>query len=211
MPKLKISPSILSVDFADLKGELKKVSAADWLHIDIMDGHFVPNITIGPLVVKAIKKRINIPLDVHLMVESPERFISDFVAAGSDLLSVHIEAVKEKATDIIRQIKFLGAKAGIALNPQTPLSMIEQLFSEIDLVLLMSVQPGFGGQEFKEEVIDKIKQLREKWQGDIEIDGGINLSNFEKVVEAGASVLVAGSAIFRAKEPSEVIKEMRKG
>ncbi len=211
MPKLKISPSILSVDFADLKGELKKVSAADWLHIDIMDGHFVPNITIGSLVVKAIKKRINIPLDVHLMVESPERFISDFVAAGSDLLSVHIEAVKEKATDIIRQIKFLGAKAGIALNPQTPLSMIEQLFSEIDLVLLMSVQPGFGGQEFKEEVIDKIKQLREKWQGDIEIDGGINLSNFEKVVEAGASVLVAGSAIFRAKEPSEVIKEMRKG
>ena len=165
MPKLKIAPSILSANFADLRGELRKISNADLVHIDVMDGHFVPNITFGPLVVKAVKKETGIPLDVHLMIEEPAKFISDFISAGADLVSVHIEATKEKSLEIIEQIKSLRAKAGIALNPQTPLSAVEDIISEVDFVLLMSVQPGFAGQRFREEVIPKIKQLRREWKG----------------------------------------------
>ncbi len=214
MLKIKVAPSILSADFADLKGELKKINNADLVHIDVMDGHFVPNITFGPLLVKTIKKETVIPLDVHLMIEEPEKFISDFVSAGADLLSVHIEVIKQNASEVIGQIKSLGVKAGIALNPQTPLSAVESLLSEVDFVLLMSVQPGFAGQKFKQEVIPKIKQLRRRWKGDIELDGGINLTNFRDVIKAGANILVAASAIFSEtyrgeREPQKIIKEMK--
>lgn len=206
---IKIAPSILAADFADLKGELKKIDNADLVHIDVMDGHFVPNITFGPLLVKAIKKETTIPLDVHLMIEEPERFIQDFISAGADLVSVHIEAVKQNILEIIGQIKSLGAKAGIALNPSTSLSTIESLLPEADFVLLMSVQPGFAGQKFKQEVIPKIRQLRKKWKGDIEVDGGINRENFKDVILAGANILVAASAIFSQTEPQMIIKEMK--
>ncbi len=206
---IKIAPSILAADFADLKGELKKIDNADLVHIDVMDGHFVPNITFGPLLVKAIKKETTIPLDVHLMIEEPERFIQDFISAGADLVSVHIEAVKQNILEIIGQIKSLGAKAGIALNPSTSLSTIESLLPEADFVLLMSVQPGFAGQKFKQEVIPKIRQLRKKWKGDVEVDGGINRENFKDVILAGANILVAASAIFSQTEPQMIIKEMK--
>ncbi|OQX54673.1 MAG: ribulose-phosphate 3-epimerase [Candidatus Omnitrophica bacterium 4484_213] len=214
MPKFKIAPSILSANFADLRGELRKISNADLVHIDVMDGHFVPNITFGPLVVKTVKKEAAIPLDVHLMIEEPTKFISDFISAGADLVSVHIEAAKEKSLEIIGQIKSLRARAGIALNPQTPLSAVEDIISEVDFVLLMSVQPGFAGQRFREEVIPKIKQLRREWKGDIEVDGGINRENYRDVIQAGANILVAASAIFseacrEGKEPQVIIKEMK--
>jgi ribulose-phosphate 3-epimerase len=199
--KKLVAPSILAADFANLENELKAVAAAgaDWIHVDVMDGHFVPNITIGVPVVESLKKVTSLPLDVHLMIDRPERFIEDFVKAGSDYLTIHVESTAHPL-EVLRNIRALGAKPGITLRPGTPLSAIEALLPEVDLVLVMTVEPGFGGQSFMENQVEKmerLKVLREKngWSYLIEVDGGVNEKTFRQCKDA--DVLVAGSYIFR--------------
>ena len=199
---IKLAPSILSADFARLLEDVKKVEKAgcEYLHIDVMDGHFVPNITIGPLVVKSLRKDVNMVFDTHLMIENPDNYIKDFVDAGSDIIVVHQEACKHLHRTI-QNIKSYGVKAGVSLNPATPIESIKHVLNEIDMVLIMTVNPGFGGQSFIEDMIPKIKELKalidEKGLNiDIQVDGGIKPDNVKKVVEAGANVVVAGSAIF---------------
>jgi ribulose-phosphate 3-epimerase len=211
MSKL-IAPSILSADFANLERELKAiaVAGADWVHVDVMDGHFVPNLTIGVPVVESLKKVSPLPLDVHLMIDRPERFIADFVKAGSDYLTIHVESTK-KPHEVLREIRHLGAKPGITLRPGTPLAEIMPYLSEVDLVLVMTVEPGFGGQSFMVDQVPKMKALREERERRglkylIEVDGGVN----EKTVHQckDADVLVAGSYVFRNdyKEAIEFLK-----
>eukprot|EP00271_Cylindrocystis_brebissonii_P013297 TRINITY_DN33029_c0_g1_i1.p1 TRINITY_DN33029_c0_g1~~TRINITY_DN33029_c0_g1_i1.p1 ORF type:complete len:284 (-),score=70.84 TRINITY_DN33029_c0_g1_i1:849-1700(-) len=214
-----VSPSILSADFAQLGAQVKAVEEAgcDWIHVDVMDGRFVPNITIGPLVVEALRPVTDLPLDVHLMIVEPELRVPDFIKAGADIVSVHCE---QQATihlhRTINQIKGLGAKAGVVLNPGTPLSAIEYVLDFVDLVLIMSVNPGFGGQGFIESQVRKIKELRalcnEKgvnpW---IEVDGGVGPANAYKVIEAGANAIVAGSAVFKASSYKDAIAEIKAG
>ncbi|XP_021891870.1 ribulose-phosphate 3-epimerase, chloroplastic [Carica papaya] len=212
-----VSPSILSANFAKLGEQVKAVELAgcDWIHVDVMDGRFVPNITIGPLVVDALRPVTNLPLDVHLMIVEPEQRVPDFIKAGADIVSVHCE---QSATihlhRTLNQIKSLGAKAGVVLNPATPLTTIEYVLDVVDLVLIMSVNPGFGGQGFIESQVKKISDLRrmcvEKgvnpW---IEVDGGVGPSNAYKVIDAGANALVAGSAVFGAKDYAEAIRGIK--
>lgn len=195
-----VAPSILSADFANLEKELKAIAAAgaDWVHVDVMDGHFVPNITIGIPVVRALKKVSSLPLDVHLMIEKPERYIEDFVKAGSDYLTIHVEAT-DKPREVLQKIRSLGARAGLTLRPGTPIEEILPLLDEVDLVLVMTVEPGFGGQSFLHDQVEKIKQLKVvRMQKNlnylIEVDGGVN----DKTVNAccDADVMVAGSYIF---------------
>ena len=206
---MKIAPSILSADFANLSIALDQCEQgeADQIHVDVMDGHFVPNITIGPGVVEDIRKRTELPLDVHLMIENPEMYISQFVQAGSDLITIHVETC-ENLSMVIRQIKESGAKAGVTLKPGTSLEEIENVISEVDLILIMSVEPGFGGQEFIPETLDRVRKikkmiaaLQERNSPEISVDGGVKLSNAKKIVEAGADILVIGSAIFETKDP----------
>lgn len=210
MRKILIAPSLLSANFANLREEVKRVedAGADWLHIDVMDGHFVPNITIGPVVVRAIKKIAGAPLDVHLMIENPQDYVEAFVKAGSDIITFHIEAVKEPGS-VISLIKKFGRKAGISIKPNTKVSTINSILDKIDLVLVMSVEPGFGGQDFIDSAIPKIKELRQIYQGDISVDGGINDENAVSVKEAGATILVAGSFIFSAKDARDAIRRLR--
>ena len=211
---VKIAPSILSADFAALAEEVAKVEEhADLLHFDVMDGHFVPNITVGPIVVEAVRKRTKLPLDVHLMIQAPERYIETFAQAGSDYLTVHVEACPHLHR-VIQQIKEAGAKAGVALNPSTPLSLIEYVLEDVDLILVMSVNPGFGGQRFIPFAIKKIEDLKQKleclpWRPEISVDGGIKVDNCRAVAQAGATVLVAGSAIFATSDPKAAIQRMR--
>lgn len=207
----RVAPSILSADFSCLLDEVKRMedAGADWLHIDVMDGHFVPNITMGPLIVQALSGRVSLFLDVHLMVENPGDFLSDFYKAGAQMLTVHAEACTH-LHKVIQSIKELGCKAGVALNPSTPLHCLEYVLHELDLVLIMSVNPGFAGQEFIYAVLPKIKALAEEKRRrglslDIQVDGGINEDTYLHVLEAGAEVLVAGSALFKAPEPSKLI------
>ncbi|MCH8012038.1 MAG: ribulose-phosphate 3-epimerase [Candidatus Marinimicrobia bacterium] len=206
---MKIAPSILSADFANLSIALDQCERgeADQIHVDVMDGHFVSNITIGPGVVKDIRKRTGLPLDVHLMIENPEMYIPQFIQAGSDLITVHVETCENLST-VIRQIKESGAKAGVTLKPGTSLKEIENVISEVDLILIMSVEPGFGGQEFIPETLDRVRKikkmiaaLQERNSPEISVDGGVKLSNANKIVEAGADILVIGSAIFATKDP----------
>ena len=212
----KISPSLLSADFCNLNRDIHMLESAgaDLLHIDVMDGHFVPNITIGIPVVEAIKKNSSIPCDVHLMIEKPERYVDDFVKAGADYLTVHAEACTHLHRTL-QHIRILGCKSGVALNPHTSLSVIEEVLEEIDLVLIMSVNPGFGGQSFISNALSKIKRLKrmimEKGYNhiEIEVDGGIKLNNIQEVAEAGADIIVSGSGIFNGK-PAETIAEMKK-
>lgn len=209
---IKVSPSLLSADFSCLGEEIKKVEAAgaDFLHIDVMDGHFVPNITIGPVVVKNIRKVTKLPLDVHLMIENPQNFIDSFVESGSDMITLHIETIN--ASDYRLQaerLKKKKIKLGISLNPATPLEKIEGLLESCDFVLVMSVNPGFSGQEFIPEVILKIKRLGSIFKGDIFVDGGINQETAKLVVEAGANVLAAGSYIFKSKDYKEAIRRLK--
>ncbi len=212
---VRIAPSILSSDFSRIGEEIKSAekAGADLIHVDIMDGHFVPNITIGPPVVKAIRKVTDLPLDVHLMIEDPDRFIDSFAEAGADIITVHSEA----STHLHRSVDFIkssGKKAGVSLNPATPLNVLDFILSEIDMVLLMSVNPGFGGQKFIPQTIDKIKMLkaiiREKGVSvDIEIDGGVNDKNAGSLVKEGADILVMGSAFFNSKDYAELIRTVR--
>lgn len=210
--KIKVAPSILSADFGCLGEEIKRVAAAgaDMIHIDVMDGHFVPNITIGPVVVKDIRKITKLPLDVHLMIENPEKYVDAFVKAGSDMITLHVETVKK--AELIRQKKKLrakGVKLGISLNPDTPLSRIKGLLRIVDFVLVMSVNPGFGGQGFIPSVLPKIKKLRSIFAGDISVDGGINDAVAKEVIAAGANILAAGSYIFAAKDQKSAIERIR--
>lgn len=213
----KIAPSILSADFANLERDIKIVEqgGADLLHVDVMDGHFVPNITIGIPVVASIKKISKIPLDVHLMIENPGDYVEKFIAAGADYLTVHVEAATHLHR-IIQSIKANGAKAGVSLNPHTPLSSIEEVLQDLDMVLIMSVNPGFGGQSFIPQTLNKVvrinKMLAERGlkNVEIEIDGGVKLENIKKVANAGVDILVSGSGIFGAENPAARIQEMKK-
>lgn len=231
--KITIAPSILSCDFSRLEEEVRRIeqSGADIIHIDVMDGLFVPNITIGPVVVGAIKRVTKLPLDVHLMIEEPHRIIKAFIDAGSDIITIHAEAYPLKAVsrqlsairkgtsrtvdkiddgrikEALRQIKSCGKKSGLSLNPDSPFC-IKGVLDEVDMILIMSVHPGFGGQEFIEGVLPKIQEARKFYSGDIEVDGGINDKNAASVIAKGANVIVAGSYFFSAKDPKEAVKKL---
>ena len=227
-----VAPSILSADFSRLGEEVKKIedAGADMVHIDVMDGCFVPNITIGPVVVAAIRKVTDLPLDVHLMIEEPHKFIKEFNDAGSDIITIHAEAygasdIKPQALNkgasksitkidepkirkALQQIKALGKKAGVSLNPDSPFC-VKNILDEVNMILIMSVHPGFGGQKFIEGVVPKIKEARRFYSGDIEVDGGINDKNVKSVTSAGANIIVAGSYFFGASDPKDAVKKLR--
>ena len=213
---IKIAPSILSADFTRLGQDVRMVedAGADLIHIDVMDGHFVPNITIGPLVCASLKPIARVPLDVHLMIENPDLYAPEFIKAGASIVTIHVEATKHLHRSV-HLTKSLGAKVGVALNPATPLTALDFILPDLDMVLLMTVNPGFAAQAFIPAVLDKIVSLREhcKKEGldiDIEVDGGINAETAKLVVDAGANVLVAGNAIFKAKDPMAALGEIRK-
>lgn len=210
-----IAPSILSADFARLGEEIKAVEAAgaDWIHIDVMDGHFVPNITIGPLVVKAARQSTRLPLDVHLMIENPDRYIKDFADAGADLLAVQVETCMHLHRTV-QMIRECGARPGVVLNPTTSLATIEWIIEDVEFVMLMSVNPGFGGQQFIPSTLEKIRQLRAMIEKHglstlIEIDGGVNRTTIADIATAGADVFVAGSAIYGTPDYEAAIREFR--
>ncbi|SCH13049.1 MULTISPECIES: ribulose-phosphate 3-epimerase [unclassified Romboutsia] len=213
---IKLAPSILSADFARLLEDVKKVENAgcEYLHIDVMDGHFVPNITLGPGIVKSLRKDVKMVFDAHLMIENPDNYIKEFVNAGCDMIVVHQEACKHLHRTI-QNIKSYNIKAGVALNPATPIESIKHVLDDVDMVLIMTVNPGFGGQSFIEGMIPKIKELKEiidsrNLSVDIQVDGGIKPENVHKVVDAGANVIVAGSAIFNSDNIEETVKLFRK-
>lgn len=213
---VKIAPSILSADFARLGEDVTAAekAGADLIHVDVMDGHFVPNITIGPLVVKAVKKIAKLPLDVHLMIENPDDYVNEFAQSGSDMITVHAEATVHLHRTI-QNIRECGVKAGVSVNPATPLSNIEIVLPYVDMVLIMSVNPGFGGQEFIPDSLPKIRQLKKmiderKLNVEIEVDGGVNTDNVADVVKAGADIVVMGSAFYNSEDYAETVKTVRK-
>lgn len=212
---IKIAPSILSADFSRLGEEIKAIdlAGADYVHVDVMDGHFVPNITIGPLVVEAIRPMTHLPLDVHLMIENPDQYIPEFARAGADIIVVHVEAVRHLHRTI-QLIKSLGKKAGVSLNPATSLTSLDIILPELDLVLLMTVNPGFGGQSFIESSLPKIAELRQRIDRlglpiELEVDGGVKVDNIKQVAAAGADVFVAGSAVFGAADYRATIAQLK--
>ena len=217
MKTKKIAPSLLSANFSNIEKDIKilEEGGADLLHLDVMDGHFVPNITFGPFIIKAIKDVANIPLDVHLMIENPGDYVDAFCDAGADYLTVHVEAAPHLHR-VIQQIKAKGVKAGVSLNPHTPLSAIEEVLGDLDMILIMSVNPGFGGQSFIENTIDKLRRLKKMLiahgvyqQIEVNVDGGIKLANIKEVSDAGCDVFVSGSGIFKADDPQEMIRKMK--
>ena len=204
MKKIQISPSILSADFSQLGNEIKRLEegGADMIHVDVMDGHFVPNLTIGPPVIKALRKQCSIKFDVHLMISPVHKYIEAYADAGADIITIHPEAT-ENLEESISKIKSLNKKVGVSLNPESKLDLITNYLEKIDLVLIMSVNPGFGGQKFMPEVLDKVKQLKEiksksNMNFDIEIDGGINFDNCQSAIDAGANILVSGTTVFKS-------------
>ncbi|QED47494.1 ribulose-phosphate 3-epimerase [Cytobacillus dafuensis] len=212
---VKIAPSILSADFSKLGEEIKDVEkgGADYIHVDVMDGHFVPNITIGPLIVEAIRPVTKLPLDVHLMIENPDQYIEAFAKVGADYITVHVEACRHLHRTI-HHIKSFGVKAGVVLNPATPVSTIEHVMDDIDMVLLMTVNPGFGGQKFISSVLPKITAVKEMAYAkgldiEIEVDGGVNEETAKQCIEAGANVLVAGSAVYNQQDRAKAIAAIR--
>ena len=219
MKKIQISPSILSADFSQLDKEIKRLEdgGADMIHVDVMDGHFVPNLTIGPPVIKALRNHTRLPFDVHLMIKPVHKYIKDYAKAGADIITIHPEAT-DNLNDSIKHIKELGKKVGVSLNPETKIDIIKKSLKEIDLILIMSVHPGFGGQEFIPEVLSKIKELKhiklnENLKFDIEVDGGIDFNNSKLVIEAGANILVSGTTIFKnnngdIKKNIEILKSI---
>jgi len=214
MPGMKIAPSILSADFSRLKDEIQSVEAAgaDWLHVDVMDGHFVPNITIGPVVVEWIRKVTRIPLDVHLMITDPDKYAPEFIKAGADWVSIHPDTCADPNASL-QTIRELGARASIAVNPDVSLKQVEACFPDIDMILMMTVFPGFGGQAFIPSVVPKIEAVRKiiderKLTALVEVDGGIKTDNIALVVRAGAEVIVSGSGIFKTPDYAETIRQM---
>jgi ribulose-phosphate 3-epimerase len=210
---LKIAPSILSADFGRLAEEVGAIASADYVHVDVMDGHFVPNLTIGPVVVEAVRRATRLPLDVHLMIEDAERWVAAYAHAGADLIGVHVEACPHLHRTL-HQIRDLGKRPCVVLNPATPLESIEWVLGDVDQVLIMSVNPGFGGQQFIPSALDKIRLLREmiderRLAVDIEVDGGVKLDNVAAVVAAGADVIVSGSGIFGTRDYAATIAAMR--
>ena len=213
---IKLSPSILSADFACLGAQVAEVTAAgaDYIHVDVMDGHFVPNITIGPVVVAAIRPHTSLPLDVHLMIENPEKYIKQFAQAGANIITVHIEACPD-IKPVLKAIKEAGVKAGVSIKPNTPVDALKEILPDLDLVLVMTVEPGFGGQPFMENMVPKIAHLRaeldrKELRAELEVDGGINVAVAPRVVAAGARVLVAGSAVFNKNQTvKEAMQKLR--
>jgi len=206
MKKIKISPSILSADFSQLGNEIKRLEegGADMIHVDVMDGHFVPNLTMGPSIIKTLRKYTKLPFDVHLMISPVHKYIKDYADAGADIITIHPEAT-DNLIDSIYHIKDLNKKVGISLNPETKIDLVIDVLKEIDLILIMSVHPGFGGQKFIPEILNKVKELKsikdeKKLNFDIEIDGGINFDNNKLAIEAGANILVSGTTIFKNNE-----------
>lgn len=208
-----IAPSILSSDFANLGNEIKRIeqNGADWVHVDVMDGHFVPNLTIGAPVVKALKRVSSIPLDVHLMIDNPEKYIKDFALAGSAYITFHYEATKEKTVEVIDMIKSYGVKVGISIKPKTSVDEIKDYINKVDMVLVMTVEPGFGGQKFMTDCADKIKEIRSYAEKNIiiEVDGGINAQTAQYCKNLGANALVAGNYVFTAENMKEAIASLR--
>lgn len=212
---VKVAPSILAADFANLQSEIEIVerAGADWIHVDVMDGHFVPNITMGALVVDAIRPHTKLPLDVHLMIEQPDQFIESFAKAGADIITVHVEACRHLHRTL-HYIKSFGIQCGVVLNPHTPISTIEHVLEDVDVVLFMTVNPGFGGQSFIPSVLQKVKALAEikEQRGlsfEIEIDGGVNKETVKECVSAGATVVVAGSAIYGAADKEQALQDIK--
>jgi ribulose-phosphate 3-epimerase len=215
MKTMKIAPSILSADFSRLKDEIQAVEAAgaDWLHVDVMDGHFVPNLTIGPVVVEWVRKVTTIPVDVHLMISDPDKYAPEFIKAGADWISIHPDTCADPNATL-KKIRQLGAKTSIAVNPDVPLSRVEGCFGDIDMVLMMTVFPGFGGQAFIPDVLPKITEVRKLIDARkpgilVEVDGGIKTDNIATVVQAGGEVIVSGSGIFKTLNYAETIRQMR--
>ena len=211
MNKILVAPSILSADFANLERDVKLVekAGADWIHVDVMDGHFVPNITIGAPVVKSLRKVTKLPLDVHLMIENPEKYIPDFAKAGADIITVHQEACADNLLEVIEQIKSYGIKAGVSIKPNTSVNAIKDVLPFVGMVLVMSVEPGFGGQSFMENSISKIAKIRALApEIDIQVDGGINPETARLVTQAGANILVAGSSVYGADDTAAAIRSL---
>jgi ribulose-phosphate 3-epimerase len=214
LPPVRIAPSILSADFGKLAAEVAAIATADYVHVDVMDGHFVPNLTIGPIVVEAVRRATTLPLDVHLMIEDAERWVSAYAKAGADLIGVHAEACPHLHRTI-GQIRELGKKAVVVLNPATPVDAIEWVLPDVQMVLVMSVNPGFGGQKFIANALDKIRLLRRmiderELAVEIEVDGGVKLENVAEVVRAGANVIVSGSGVFGTSDYAATIADMRR-
>lgn len=213
---IKISPSILSADFANLERDIRRISSADYVHVDVMDGLFVPNISIGIPVVKAIRPTTELPLDVHLMIERPERHVENFIKAGADIVTVHHEACGASLKDVLRLIRSLGAKCGAVINPDTPLSAVYGVLEEVDMLLVMSVFPGYGGQKFIPHVLEKTREARAIFDrcnpdADVEIDGGVNLQNCGGIVAAGVNILVAGNTVFCSDDMEGTIAALKRG
>ena len=214
-PKILVAPSLLACDFSRLADEIQKVqeAGADWLHVDVMDGHFVPNLTIGPVVVEAIRRASRIPLDVHLMIDHPEQYLKAFIDAGSHYLTVHVEApglrTESVLVNTLETIRKQGARAGLSLRPRTSAEALKPFLKHLDLILVMSVEPGFGGQAFMPEMTPKVRQLREWFTGDLAVDGGINAQTGRQMRDAGANVLVAGTYVFHSTSYQDAIRSLR--